>query len=156
MARDAVDILEQDHREVRGLLEDMSRGEGDRRVGLHRLARALRVHILVEREVFYPRVLRELRDLGIDTTDLAEDQRREETEVPARMRELAALEGDDAAFAARLGDLAELVLRHAEDVEEGALFPAVRSAMTRRELEELGEEVLDRKMELLEGALAPA
>jgi hemerythrin superfamily protein len=132
----AIDLLEQQHREVEELFEEFE-GAGERaKKTRERLCReisdALAIHAEIEEKLFYPESKQE------DT----EEMLREAVEEHLSMKRVLAdlIEGDveDDQFDARMKVLKEQVEHHVEE-EEKELFPKVRKACSKDELEDLGE-----------------
>jgi hemerythrin superfamily protein len=132
----AIDLLEQQHREVEELFEEFE-GAGERaKKTKERLCReisdALAVHAEIEEKLFYPESKQE------DT----EEMLREAVEEHLSMKRVLAdlIEGDveDDQFDARMKVLKEQVEHHVEE-EEKELFPKVRKACSKDELEDLGQ-----------------
>jgi hemerythrin superfamily protein len=132
----AIDLLEQQHREVEELFEEFE-GAGERaKKTKERLCReisdALAIHAEIEEKLFYPESKQE------DTEEVL----REAVEEHLAMKRVLAdlIEGDveDDQFDARMKVLKEQVEHHVEE-EEQELFPKVRKALSKDELDDLGE-----------------
>jgi hemerythrin-like domain-containing protein len=131
----AIDLLEQQHREVEELFEEFEGAGENAKKTKERLARelsdALAVHATIEEKLFYPESKQE------NTEDIL----RESVEEHLSMKRLISdiLEGDfeDEQFDARVKVLKEQVEHHVEE-EEKELFPKVRKALSKDELEDLG------------------
>jgi hemerythrin superfamily protein len=131
----AIDLLEQQHREVEELFEELE-GAGERAKKTkgrlcQEIANALAVHAEIEEKLFYPESKQE------NTEEIL----RESVEEHLAMKRLLSdiIEGDveDDQFDARMSVLKEQVEHHVEE-EEKELFPKVRKALSREELEDLG------------------
>lgn len=90
-------------------------------------------HAAIEEMVFYPLVRERLSDLEPDVLEALEEHHL----VKVTMAELTKTAPDDERFVAKTQVLIENV-RHHVDEEESELFPKVREAFSRTELEEIG------------------
>ncbi|HLL21507.1 MAG TPA: hemerythrin domain-containing protein, partial [Kofleriaceae bacterium] len=54
---DVLDLLEAQHKEVDLLIEQIEKGEGDRRALMTEVADKLAAHVTVEEKIFYPAVM---------------------------------------------------------------------------------------------------
>ena len=132
----AIDLLEQQHREVEELFEEFE-GTGDRaKKTKQRLCReisdALAVHAEIEEKLFYPESKQE------DTEELLREAVEEHLSMKRILADLVDADIEDDQFEARMKVLKEQVEHHVEE-EEKELFPKVRKACTKEELEDLGE-----------------
>ena len=143
----AIELLEKQHREVEELFEEFQdAGEGARKT-TERLCRdlsdRLAVHAEIEERLFYP----EARQPN------TEQLLRESVDQHLSMKRLLGeiMEGgtDAEQFMARMKVLQERVERHFQE-EEKELFPKVRRACSREELEGLGARMEKLAEELLE------
>src|SRR5205807_6075539 len=92
----------------------------------------LSIHAAIEEQVFYPAV----REAAPDEKDLVLESLEEHHIVKWVLSELDGMVPSDERFTAKVTVLIENVRHHVEE-EEGELFPEVRKAMKRKELEEL-------------------
>ncbi|HVL87870.1 MAG TPA: hemerythrin domain-containing protein [Candidatus Thermoplasmatota archaeon] len=146
-ARSAIEILKHDHKEAKGLFEKILTTDDDAECErlYEELARELRIHVAVEKDVFYPRILEELGDKI--PQDIIDHQEKEESESPEMLDQLDTIEDDDE-WMETFREFRDTVLEHAVAVEEGKLFPLVERSMSREDLQELGREMEERKNEL--------
>ncbi|MER7769468.1 hemerythrin domain-containing protein [Kitasatospora sp. NPDC096140] len=142
MSNDAIVLLREDHKEVRRLFREyrgLVEGDGEggaqaRREKVERIVEELTVHTYLEDELFYPRIRREVPGLAE-----AMDRAKEEHHVADLLcEELSRMTPDDEGYDAKTAVLIDAVERHIEQ-EEGDWFPEVRSALGRKELQEIGE-----------------
>ena len=148
---DAIALLENDHENVRKLLSELEettwRAVRRREALTTEIAQEVRIHARIEEEIFYPAFR--------GAAETKEDERlfleaAEEHGLVDLM--LAALEETDPAselFDARAKVLKHLIEHHAEE-EETHLFPRVRELMTEEALVDLGLELQERKLVLME------
>jgi hemerythrin superfamily protein len=142
----ATALLETDHKRVKGLFEEF-RSAGERahktKEGIaDKVFAELKVHTTLEEEIFYPAV----RKQGGELADMVAEGLEEHHVVDVLMEELQELDSDDEQYEAKFTVLMENVEHHIEE-EEGELFPEVEKAL-RSELEELGEQMSERKTQL--------
>ena len=144
MSSDAIVILRDDHKEIRKLFRDF-RSQGDNAVKtkgkiVDKIIEALTVHTYIENEVMYPEIRKRVPDLEDDILESYEEHHVADVLVI----ELAALSPDNERFDAKTTVLIENVEHHIEE-EEDEWFPKVREALSRKELREIGEEMLRRR-----------
>ena len=137
MSSDAIVILRDDHKEIRKLFRDF-RSQGDNAVKtkgkiVDKIIEALTVHT-------YTEIRKRVPDLEDDILESYEEHHVADVLVV----ELAALSPDNERFDAKTTVLIENVEHHIEE-EEDEWFPKVREALSRKELREIGEEMLRRR-----------
>jgi hemerythrin superfamily protein len=144
--QDAIQLLASDHDEVEKLFQQFqkSRHDGARKSDIvQRICTALTVHAEIEEEIFYPAV----RDALSDKDESLLDEAAIEHETIRNLVEEIEDSGhDDEMLAARMKVLCEYVMHHVKE-EEGKIFPKAKK--TRLDLDELGAELRERKMELM-------
>ncbi|MCZ4538458.1 hemerythrin domain-containing protein [Gordonia terrae] len=121
------------------------RSQGDNAVKtkgkiVDKIIEALTVHTYIENEVMYPEIRKRVPDLEDDILESYEEHHVADVLVV----ELAALSPDNERFDAKTTVLIENVEHHIEE-EEDEWFPKVREALSRKELREIGEEMLRRR-----------
>ena len=144
MSSDAIVILRDEHKEIRKLFRDF-KSQGDNAVKtkgkiVDKIIEALTVHTYIENEVMYPEIRKRVPDLEDDILESYEEHHVADVLVV----ELAALSPDAERFDAKTTVLIENVEHHIEE-EEDEWFPKVRDALSRKELREIGEEMLSRR-----------
>ncbi len=131
----AIDLLEQQHREVEELFEELEgAGENAKKTKerlCHELADALAVHAEIEEKLFYPESKQE------NTEDILRESLEEHLSMKRLLVDIIEGEVEDEQFDARIEVLKEQVEHHVEE-EEKELFPKVRKALSKDELEDLG------------------
>src|SRR5712664_3491462 len=131
-AVNAIDLLKQQHKEVKDLFEKIEKAGPDEKERLFdELADALAVHAAIEEQHFYP-ATKDAR-----TEELLQEAVEEHLSVKRIIADLLEMEPDDAQFDAKIKVLEEQVSHHVEE-EENELFPKVRKVHSRDELEDLG------------------
>jgi hemerythrin-like domain-containing protein len=144
MPTDAIVLLKNDHKEIRKLFRDFqSAGENaTTRKGqlVKKMIELLTVHTYVENEVMYPEVRRLLPDVEDDILESYEEHHVADVLV----MELAVMSPEAERFDAKTTVLIESVTHHIEE-EEQEWFPKVRAGLGRKQLQELGEQLLNAK-----------
>jgi hypothetical protein len=146
---DALQLLRQDHQEVKDLFKRFE-GSDDTREKEQICNTAiieLVVHSMIEEEIFYPAVRRELADQE-EEVEIMNEAEEEHHVVDLLIEELNKMSGSDENFDAKFKVLAENVKHHIQE-EESMMLPKAAELGSDR-LNELGEAMYERKMELME------
>jgi hemerythrin superfamily protein len=137
---DAIVLLKTDHKAVEKLFRQFEKaGEQSHREKkgiVDQVLLVLTQHAYIEEEIFYPTA----RAAVPDTKDHVLESVEEHHVVAWLLAELAATDPQDERFDAKMTVLMENVRHHVEE-EEQDWFPQVRSAMGRKQLQELGAEM---------------
>jgi hemerythrin superfamily protein len=144
MSTDAIVLLKQDHKEIRKLFREFEQA-GDRALKtkgklVDRILEALTVHTYIENECMYPEVRKLLPDLEEDVLESYEEHH----VADVLSVELAMMRPDDERFDAKTTVLIENVLHHMDE-EEQEWFPKVRDGLGRKQLQEIGDRMLELK-----------
>ena len=134
---DALELLKQDHQKVKELFEQAEEAEGkDQQKIFKQIKTELETHARIEETVFYPAVQEheELKDMVLESLE-------EHKQIKTLLREMDNLASDSEKFTPKLELLMENVEHHAEEEEEGKMFPKLRQIMGKPELEQLGAEL---------------
>ena len=146
---DALELLKQDHQKVKKLLTSATETEDKKEQ--KRLFREIRTeletHARIEETIFYPAV-QEHKELASMVFESIEEHR----QVKTLLRELSRATPGSDKFKAKLKVLNDDVEHHAEEEEEGKMFPKVRNSFNSKELEELGHEMEAAKQKRLRRA----
>jgi hemerythrin superfamily protein len=146
---DAIALLKEDHKKVKGLLGDLEKSSmrgGPRAQKLvAQIDKELTIHTTIEEEIFYPAFRDAVRSK--DDKKMYYEAKEEHHVVKLVLPEVK--EGGMALeeFAAKCKVLKELVEHHAGE-EEKEMFPEARKVLSRPELQELGDRMAARKKEL--------
>ena len=144
MSTDAIVILKQDHKEIKALFKKFQAAGEDAHATkgklVEQMIEALTVHTYIENECMYPEVRKLVPDLEDDILESYEEHHVADLLVV----ELAALQPDAERFDAKTTVLIENVTHHIDE-EEQEWFPKVREALTRKQLQEIGAQMLDLK-----------
>jgi hemerythrin-like domain-containing protein len=147
--QDAIDLLIEDHEKVDKLFkefEDADRDDDETRSRIvEQACMELKVHSMLEQEVFYPAIRAEVED--DEDEDLLNEAEVEHSTVDELVAKVEGLEAGDPLWAAHFTVLSEYVKHHVEE-EEKEMFPRVRK-MKELDLEELGNEMKERKESLM-------
>ncbi|HEV8359336.1 MAG TPA: hemerythrin domain-containing protein [Candidatus Thermoplasmatota archaeon] len=147
MAKDAIEILMDDHRSAKDAFDRIMKADVDEKEELfEQLVTDLKAHVQLEKEVFYPRITQKIGNDEIRA--FLEGQREEETGGTRLLEELVEMGVGDAAFDAKFRAFRDTVLKHAVEQEEKGLFPIVKQKMTGPDLQELGRAMERRQQEL--------
>ena len=144
MSTDAIVLLKQDHKEIRKVFRDFQKAGPNAKATKGRLVNKmlelLTVHTYVENECVYPAT----RDRVPDVEDHILESYEEHHVADVLCMELAVMSPGDERFDAKTNVLIENVTHHIEE-EESEWFPKVRAALGRKELQELGEQIIELK-----------
>jgi hemerythrin superfamily protein len=146
---DAIALLKEDHKKVKGLFADLEKSSmrgGPRAQKLvAQIDKELTIHTTIEEEIFYPAFRDAVRSK--DDKKMYFEAKEEHHVVKLVLPEVK--EGGMAVeeFAAKCKVLKELVEHHADE-EEKEMFPEARKALSRPELQELGDRMAARKKQL--------
>ena len=136
---DVFALLKADHERVAGMLEKIAetteRAVKGREEAFTRVKAELELHTLIEEEVFYPAL-----EEAEETRDIVLEAYEEHRLVKQLLSELEQGAKDTEEWTAKFTVLKENVEHHVEE-EEGELFPKARQALSKEEIEALGEQV---------------
>jgi hemerythrin superfamily protein len=134
----AIDMLKEQHREVEELFEEFeSAGEGAKKTKervCKQIADALALHAEIEEKIFYP----EAKQAAEDAEDLLREAVEEHLAVKKLIADIMESSLDDPQYEAKLTVLKEQVEHHVEE-EEQDLFPKVKKACSKEQLEDMGD-----------------
>lgn len=138
---DAIAVLKADHQKVSKLFDEFEalgpRAHKTRESTVARIIKELSVHAGIEEEVFYPAV-RERCATGDEPMVL--EALEEHHLVKLTLNELESMPSQSERYTAKVTVLREVVDHHVKE-EENELFKRVRTAFTKSELVELGEQL---------------
>ena len=133
---DALELLKQDHAKVKELFEEAeSADQNEQKAIFNRIKTELEVHAQIEESVFYP-AMQKFNELK----EMVRESLEEHNKVKPLLKELDGLSGGED-FDDKLEELMENVEHHAEEEEEGKMFPKVRELVSATELEKLGNQL---------------
>jgi hypothetical protein len=140
----AIDLLEQDHRQVEGFFEeyeDLQAAAEKEQLGL-KICLALQIHAQIEEEIFYP-AARE----AIKQAELIDEAIVEHAAAKQLIAEIESMDPNDKLYDAKVKVLGEQVSHHIEE-EEDELFSQVKSS--KLDLDALGKKMAERKATLFQ------
>jgi len=138
---DALELLKQDHQKVKQLFEKAEDANGKEQEKIFdQIKTELETHARIEETVFYPAVQEheELKDMVLESLE-------EHKQIKTLLREMDNLASDSEKFEPKLKVLMENVEHHAEEEEEGKMFPKLRQIMGKQKLEQLGADLEEAK-----------
>lgn len=135
----AVQLIKQDHKKVANLFNkyQKTKGQESKRQIAEQAMEELEVHALVEEDIFYPAVRKELSD-GV----LIDEALKEHQAVKDLIEELKGMEAYDEEFSEKWSELVENVQRHVAE-EESELLPQAEESQL--DLAECGAQMMERK-----------
>jgi len=142
-ALNALDILEQDHRQVEQYFEEYEDLEDENAKGklAQKICMALTVHTKIEEEIFYPQARKATKD-----DDLLDEAAVEHAGAKKLIAEIEEMEPDDDLYDAKIKVLGEQIKHHVKE-EETELFPEVeKSGM---DVAAVGAQIAKRKAALM-------
>jgi hemerythrin superfamily protein len=135
---DALELLKRDHEKVKELFEQADAADDDKgkRKIFKEIKKELETHTRIEENIFYP-AMQEYAGLE----DMVLEAIEEHKQVKKLLREIDKLGKTSDKFEPKLKVLQENVEHHAEEEEEGKMFPKIREVVDGDKLEELGNEL---------------
>src|SRR4030095_5329170 len=135
---DALELLKEDHQKVKELFEEVEETEDEKEKTkiFSEIQRELETHARIEETVFYPAMEQheELKDMVLESIE-------EHKQIKTLLKEIDNLRSDSEKFEPKLSVLMKNVEHHAEEEEEGKMFPKIREICSQEDLEKLGEEL---------------
>ena len=155
MSTDAIVLLKDEHKQIKKAFNDFEKA-GDKAYAqkgkiVDRIIELLTVHTYIENEVMYPRV----RELLPSVEDDVLESYEEHHVADVLVMELASMNAEDERFNAKTNVLIENVTHHMKEEEED-WFPKVRAGLGRKELQDLGQDLLDAKRKAPHRPSAPS
>jgi hemerythrin superfamily protein len=133
---DALELLKQDHAKVKKLFDRAESVDNrEKRRIFSQIKTELEIHAQIEENIFYP-AMQKYDGLK----ELVAESLKEHTDMKALLQEMIAL-SDPEDFKDTLEELIDNVEHHAEDEEEGKMFPKVRELVSASELHKLGAQL---------------
>ena len=135
---DALELLHEDHEKVKELFEQAEGTEDQKKKEkiFSEIKSELETHARIEETVFYPAMQEheELKDMVLESLE-------EHKQIKTLLKEIDNLKSDSEKFDPKLKVLMENVEHHAEEEEEGKMFPKVRQICSSEDLQKLGDEL---------------
>ena len=150
---DALTLLEQDHQKVKQLMGEIEktteRGIKTREQLFNKLVQELTVHEKIEEQIFYPEVMERATSKQLE--ELVTESYEEHHVVDIVKAEIETTPFEAEEWAAKFKVMMENIEHHAFEEEEGKMFPKVRRALGKDELEDMGTRMQELKEQLMEG-----
>jgi hemerythrin superfamily protein len=148
---DAITLLKNDHKEMRALLgaleETTARAVKKRQTLLAKIETNLKAHTSIEEEIFYP-AFRQAGQKSDDDKMYFEALEEHRAAGDLVLPDLLGTDPSGENFSGRAKVLKELVEHHADE-EEKEMFPRAKKLLDKAELAALGEQMEQRKRELV-------
>ncbi len=141
---DAVALLKDDHQRVDEMFKqfDEMRNDGEEKAALVKvICNELKVHTIVEEEIFYPAMREAIRD-----AELLDEADVEHESAKTLIAQLESMKPGDDHYDAKVTVLGEYIRHHVKE-EQREMFPKARKAQMN--LKALGARIAARKAELL-------
>ena len=146
---DALELLKQDHQKVKELFKQGQQTEDKKQQKqiFKEIKAELETHARIEETIFYPAMQEhdELKDMVLESLE-------EHKQLKMVLRELGKLSASSERFKPKFKVLMDDVKHHAEEEEEGKMFPKIRKLIKGDELAQLGEELESAKHKRLRKA----
>jgi hypothetical protein len=142
--RDAIVLLKADHREVEGWFAQFKKAKKTERKAMlaTKICDALKVHMRVEEEIFYPAFL-----VATQETDLHHEAEVEHAGARRLIAEIEAIRPGDEYFDAKVKVLSEMIKHHVKEEEQpGGMFARARNS--EMDLVDIGQRLAARKADL--------
>ncbi|MES2938507.1 MAG: hemerythrin domain-containing protein [Pseudomonadota bacterium] len=149
-AKDACDLLDADHRNVKKMFKEYeeltgsrARSAAQKKMDLaHQICHELTVHAQIEEEIFYPALRQVLKD-----TDMLAEAEVEHQSAKDLIAQIQGMAEADEMFDAKVKVLGEYIDHHVKE-EKNEIFPKARAAR-KLDLVAMRDELEARKEELL-------
>lgn len=146
---DALELLKQDHQKVKELFNQgqQTQDKKQQKQIFKDIKSELETHARIEETIFDPAMEEheELKDMVLESLE-------EHKQMKSVLRELAKLTASSERFKPKFKVLKDDVEHHAEEEEEGKMFPMIRKLIKKDELEQLGQELESAKHKRLRKA----
>ena len=143
MSSDAIVFLKDEHKQMRRVFREFEKNKEDaRRRGeiVRRMIELLTIHTYLENEIMYPEVRRLLPDVEDDVLESYEEHH----VADVLCLELWSMDPADEHYPAKATVLIENVEHHMAE-EEQEWFPKVREGVGRKDLQDMGQRMIDRR-----------
>jgi len=145
---DAIMLLKHDHREVEDLFEKFqkARGKDKKQQIAHQICTELKIHAMIEEEIFYPTFRGKIDEDIIDEAIVEHDG------AKVLINDIEGGGPDEEFYEAKVTVLCEQIEHHVEEEEKGKEGMFAQCRETDVDLKELRDRLLARKQELMEQA----
>lgn len=147
---DALKLLKMDHTKVKMLFKEFEatsdRATKKKATLINQIMLEVAIHAQCEEEIFYPAFKRIAKEK--DDCKLFFEATEEHGIVKKLMPELDGMDASTAEFAAKAKVLKDLIEHHAKE-EEKEMFKVAKKEMSRDQLLDLGDQIMERKQQLM-------
>jgi hemerythrin-like domain-containing protein len=143
MSSDAIVFLKDEHKQMRRVFREFEKNKEDagrRGEVVRRMIELLTIHTYLENEIMYPEVRRLLPQVEDDVLESYEEHH----VADVLCLELWSMDPADEHYPAKATVLVENVEHHMDE-EEHEWFPKVREGVGRKELQDMGQRMIDRR-----------
>ncbi len=142
---DAIMLLKEDHRKVEELFDmfEEARAASRRQTLAHEICTELKVHTMIEEEIFYPAFRGKIEDDTLDEAYVEHDG------AKLLINDIEAGNAEDDFYGAKVHVLSEEIKHHVKEEEAPSTGMFAQCRKTDVDLVALGERMWDRKRELL-------
>jgi hemerythrin-like domain-containing protein len=142
VSTDAIVFLKDEHKQVKKVFREFRAAKEAERQGrlVRQMIELLTVHTYLENEIMYPEVRKALPDVEDDILESYEEHH----VADVLCLELWGMDPRHEHFVAKTTVLIENVEHHIEE-EEDEWFPKVREGLGRKELQDLGQRMIDKR-----------
>jgi hemoglobin-like flavoprotein len=131
---DVLELLKADHKKVKDLFEQAEDAEGSQLEEIcKQIKTELETHAHIEETIFYPAM-----DKYDELKDMVRESLKQHNQIKNLLHEIYTLGADGDELESKLEELMETVEHHAEDEEEGEMFPKILEIVDKQELERIG------------------
>ena len=143
MKTEAIELLKEDHKKFKKLFRDFEKATTNKQKEeiSKEIFLELTVHSKVEEELFYPALEEKEEKLVLESYE-------EHHQADQRIDELKEMQVEDGTFTAKFTVLREDIEHHIGE-EEKELFPKAKRILGKEKIIELGEQIKERKEELM-------
>src|SRR5439155_16268558 len=117
-----------------------------------KLVQEVTIHEQIEEQIFYPEVKARAQSQQLE--ELVAESYQEHHFVDVVKEEIEDTPFEAEEWAAKFKVMKENIEHHADEEEEGKMFPKVRKVFSREELEDMGTRMQELKEQLMQGAPA--
>jgi hemerythrin superfamily protein len=143
---DAIQALKDDHRAIEALFRKFQqagrKAKRQKKKLVEQMVEELSLHADVEEQVFYPTVRQATND-----SEIVFEALEEHGLVKPLLKELRAMDPHEERFDAKVNVLIDAVRHHVRE-EERQMLPKIRALLTKNQLEELGQRIVEGKKAL--------
>jgi hemerythrin superfamily protein len=145
---DAIKLLTADHRTVEGLFEDYekARGASAKQKLSHQICTELKIHSMIEEEIFYPALRGKIEDDMLDEAVVEHDG------AKVLINDIESAEPNEEFYDAKVKVLQEQIEHHVKEEEKQRDSMFAQARKTDVDLDALGSQMAKRKAELTEQA----